>query len=358
MTSWSANISYGGLPNRQAHKKEVDDSWRHWIAENLLLGNSPESIIHSMINGAGFDNATAQHEVMDAFNHPFMQAGIQACISHVAKIKKRDWILDNFRRLEQESLNFGVIERKYKLSRQDFLRDYYTTNRPVIIQGAMDNWAAIDKWTPAWLKQHFGERMVEVQANRNSDPLYEINMKKLQKQLLFSDYIDMVKNHESTNDFYITASNTSKNMEALKELWDDIDMLPEYLDTQSDRKGFFWFGPAGTITPLHHDLTNNFMAQVCGRKLIKLIPACQTPYVYNHLHCYSQIDMDNIDYERYPLFKNANVIELILEPGEVLFLPVGCWHYVRGLDITITMSFTNFLFNNDFSSNYTTYNEI
>lgn len=350
MISWSATVPYDML---SIPKREIDDSWRRWIAENLLLGKSQDLIIRKMVE-EGFDYVTAKNEVTSAANHPYLQAGTMFS----AKIQKRDWILENYRLLERESLNFNIVERKYKLSRQEFLRDYYSTNRPVIIQGAMDNWTAMTKWKPAWLKQNFGKRVVEVQANRNSDRMYEINMDKHKKQMLFGDYVDMITSNESTNDFYMTASNTTKNMEALKELWDDIDMLPEYLDPQSDRKGFFWFGPAGTITPLHHDLTNNFMAQVCGRKLIKLVTACQTPYVYNHWHCYSEIDMDNIDYARYPLFQKVNVMELILEPGEILFLPIGCWHYVRGLDISITMSFTNFVFNNDFSSHYTTYNKI
>ena len=353
MISWSAKVPYSKLPNSQLPKREIDDSWRRWIAENLLLGKAQDSIIRKMVE-EGFDNITAQNEVARATNHPYLQASA----IFGAKIQKRDWILDNYRMLEQESSSFNVVERRHKLTRQEFLRDYYSANRPVIIQGAMDNWAAMNKWSPAWLKQNFGERVVEVQANRNSDRMYEINMDNHKKQMLFGDYVDMITNNESTNDFYMTAYNTSKNSEALKELWNDIDMLPEYLDAQSDRKGFFWFGPAGTITPLHHDLTNNFMAQVCGRKLIKLVTACQMPYVYNHYHCYSEIDMDNIDYARYPLFQKANVMELILEPGEILFLPIGCWHYVRGLDISITMSFTNFVFNNNFSAHYTTYNNI
>lgn len=349
MTHWNILNAYNTPP-----KKQIDNGGRRWIAENLLLGIHPNSIIRVMVDAAGFDKITAQNEVAIAANHPYLQAGI----SLNAQIKKRDWILDNYRLLEQEKLNFDSIERKVKLTREAFLRDYYSTNRPVIIQGAMDNWEAMHKWNPAWLKKNFADRIVEVQTNRHEDRLFEINMEKHKKQMLFGDYVDLITDHESSNDFYMTAYNSSQNRTALKELWNDIDGLPEYLDTTSDRDGFLWFGPAGTITPLHHDLTNNFMAQVCGRKLIKLISAHQMPNVYNHQHCYSQIDMDNIDYNRYPLFKKASVIELILEPGEILFLPVGCWHYVRGLDISITMSFTNFHFKNDFSSNYTTYHQI
>ena len=38
--------------------------------------------------------------------------------------------------------------------------------------------------------------------------------------------------------------------------------------------------------------------------------------------------------------------------------PVGWWHYVRGLEVSITMTFTNFVFDNDFYSIYRTYGDI
>ena len=73
------------------------------------------------------------------------------------------------------------------------------------------------------------------------------------------------------------------------ELWDDIVQIPEYLSADQPG-GFFWMGPAGTVTPFHHDLTNNFMAQVIGRKRIKLAPSWDLPAMHNHKHCFSQVD--------------------------------------------------------------------
>jgi hypothetical protein len=64
------------------------------------------------------------------------------------------------------------------------------------------------------------------------------------------------------------------------------------------------------VTPLHHDLTNNFMAQVKGRKRVLLVPLVQTPYVYNHLHCYLRGDPENPDYDRFPLFRNCSIFDL------------------------------------------------
>jgi len=100
------------------------------------------------------------------------------------------------------------------------------------------------------------------------------------------------------------------------------------------------------------------MAQVVGRKHIRLIPPYELPHLYNHRHCYSQVNLDHIDYDRFPSFHNVRVIDVTLSPGQLLFLPVGWWHHVTGLDISITMTFTNFVFDNDFYSFYTTHGEI
>jgi hypothetical protein len=100
------------------------------------------------------------------------------------------------------------------------------------------------------------------------------------------------------------------------------------------------------------------MAQVIGRKQIKLVPLSDTPYMANHLHCYSQVDGGAIDYDSFPSMRQAQLIECTLAPGELLFLPIGWWHYVEGLDASVTMTFTNFLRSNDFSRHYDTYHEL
>ncbi len=42
-------------------------------------------------------------------------------------------------------------------------------------------------------------------------------------------------------------------------------------------------------------------------------------------------------------------MECVIGPGEAIFLPIGWWHHVEALDISISMSFTNFRGDNDFS---------
>ena len=139
---------------------------------------------------------------------------------------------------------------------------------------------------------------------------------------------------------------------ALRELWDDITQLPEYLRESANQRGFFWFGPQGTVTPFHHDLTNNFMAQVMGSKRVHIMPACEVAHVYNLRHCFTQVDGMQIDYARFPQMREVQTTQCEIQPGEILFLPVGCWHMVEGLSTSVTMAFTNFIWDNDFFSAY------
>jgi hypothetical protein len=343
----------------------MDDSWRRWCAENVLLGNSEASMVQAMLK-AGVDSSTAAAEVRAAASHPYVRAARQLAAVRApdgatldAKLAKRDWVLACYRRAARQASWHGKVPRVPKLPRQRFLDEYYALNRPVVMTGAMDDWPALARWTLPELKRRFGERVVSVQANRGGDANYEQNSERLRRAMTFGEYVELVESSGETNDFYITANNSGTNREALKELWEDIVPFPEYLrDDDPNNRGFFWFGPNGTVTPLHHDLTNNFMAQVLGRKLVRLIAPYELPHVYNNRHCYTQVDLDRIDYDRFPLFRDVTVTDVEIGPGDLLFLPVGWWHHVRGLEVSITMTFTNFVFDNDFFSFYSTYQDI
>jgi len=168
-----------------------------------------------------------------------------------------------------------------------------------------------------------------------------------------NQYIDMVVNGGETNDYYMVANNHKVNNKILQAVFDDIELFPEYLDPGLwDGKAFFWFGPKGTITPLHHDPVNLIMAQVSGRKHWKLISPFQTHLMYNNVGVFSEVDAENPDYNKYPLYQRVQVFDVDLHPGEAIFVPVGWWHHVLALDICISVSFTNFVFPNKYDWHY------
>jgi hypothetical protein len=331
----------------------IDDEWLRWIAENISLGGSPESIREAMI-GAGISLPDIDIALRDAFASPYVRGGELLR----ARLAKRDWMLETLSKLRRMHPDARTVERRHRLSRDAFLRDYYSLNRAVIITGMLEDWPALQKWSLDYFSSAFGDREVEVQVGRDENPDYEVEQHRLARPMLFGQFVDTIRSIGRSNDLYMTARNSGRNRSAIGELWDDIIQIPEYLDGGDKGAGFFWLGPAGTLTPFHHDLTNNFMAQVIGRKRILIIPAAELPRTYNHLHCYTPVDGRSIDFDRFPALRGALIQEVILHPGEILFLPVGHWHFVEALDISCTMSFTNFVFDNDFSSFYSTYHGV
>ncbi|MCX4163806.1 MULTISPECIES: cupin-like domain-containing protein [Paraburkholderia] len=333
--------------------RPIDDEWRRWIAENLLLDVPPDALQAALVSH-DFAAEDAAREVQAALASPYLLGSTRLR----NRLRKREWMLSVYGTLNRLRANGGTVERREKLTHDEFFEQYYFQNRPVIITGTFDTWPARTKWSFDYFRERCGDCEVEVQFGREADANYEVNQPKLKRMMRFRDYVDLIERSGRTNDFYMTANNNSHNREALVDLWSDVEPIRAYLDAESPDKGFFWFGPAGTKTPFHHDLTNNFMAQVIGRKQVKLVPLCDTPHMYNHLHCYSQVDGSAVDFTRFPALQNAQLIECTLEPGDLLFLPIGWWHYVEGLDASVTMTFTNFLERNDFGRTYETYHEL
>lgn len=206
----------------------VDQEWRRWVAENVLLRQEPLSIIEAMVR-AGVERATAIWEVQAAIDHPYIRAARQSQTSAAdaaknadARIQKRDWVLECYRRTARQATTHGKVPRMPKLSRQAFLDNYYALNRPVVMTGAMDDWPAMTRWTAEELKRRFGDRVVSVQANRDSDANYEVNSAKLRSEMTFGKFVDITETIGETNNYYITANNADTNSETLKDLWQDI----------------------------------------------------------------------------------------------------------------------------------------
>ena len=70
--------------------------------------------------------------------------------------------------------------------------------------------------------------------------------------------------------------------------------------------------------------------------------------MYDSVYVYSDVKLLESDFKKFPEFKQANVIEVELEAGDCLFIPIGCWHHVVGLTENISVTLTNLNVNNSF----------
>lgn len=119
-----------------------------------------------------------------------------------------------------------------------------------------------------------------------------------------------------------------------------------------------WLGPAGTRTPLHTDPYHNIFCQVMGHKYVRLYPPGATESVYPRGVDENGVDESNTsgvelrfdrdgkgnlaveEEESFPLFvAQEDYREVIVGPGECLYIPAGWWHYVEALSVSYSVSF-------------------
>ena len=141
-------------------------------------------------------------------------------------------------------------------------------------------------------------------TGRDADPDYEPNGRAHRREMRFADYIDKV--HSGRVDQRLLPGGEQRVLPAARDTatLGDCPIFPQYLQpTQDGQQCFFWYGPAGTVTPLHRDTCNILIAQVSGRKRYRLIPAAQWRCVYNSEGVFSDVDAASPDLDRYPGFR-------------------------------------------------------
>lgn len=330
----------------------ITDETRGWIAQNLLSGNSNFDIA-SALQQQGCPLPVALAEVQQAAASPYVR-GAQTLRD---RLGKREWLLSSISRLASLDGGLEAVDTVDRLPAERFFKDYYAGHRPVLISGLMDEWPAMKLWSLDYFEEVLEDPEISVQTRRESDNAYEINAQDHRTPMRLSAVLALLREGRETNDFYVTAGNDSHNRTALARLWDDVGPIPGYLDRESERDGFFWMGPKGTVTPFHHDLTNNLLVQIRGRKKVVLVPSWETYLMRNTRHCFSAFGSPE-EIAALPEEQRPALMECVIEPGQALFIPLGWWHHVVGLDMTIGMSFTNFTRDNDFTAGYRFYNQL
>jgi hypothetical protein len=323
----------------------LDDGWRQWIAENRLRDCTPESMVQTMV-AAGLNRTECQLAVAKMERDP----AFLAARKHQQLYRKLESVLANQQKLWESAPQYGVVEKRRTVSKGEFIDRYVRGSRPLVLTGVAADWPAMRRWSPQDLKTRFGHLDVQIQAERSADPQYEQNKLEHSRTVRLADFVDTVLRGGSTNDYYLTANNEALRRPEFAPLLKDIGTLPPFCDRdQLAQRSSFWFGPAGTVTPLHHDTLMLMHTQIVGRKRWRFISPLQTPHLYNHFEVYSPIDIDQPDLVRYPRFGQVKVLEAIVEPGETVYLPLGWWHQVTALDVSLSFSYSNIAVPNEFS---------
>jgi hypothetical protein len=266
---------------------------------------------------------------------------------------------------------------------------------PMIIEGALQHWPALHErpWSdPGYLLEQTlgGRRLVPVEIGKSYTAegwgQKIISFKEFMQTYMIETAPELQNNGNLRKKGYLAQHDLFAQVPSLRA---DIS-IPDYCyctpapsphlkhikPTPNLEEPLLnaWFGPAGTVSPLHTDPYHNILAQVVGYKYVRLYAPEHSDKLYPRsvdengvdMSNTSQVDLDEAvrvfgktscwkdedgfekelveeakqDFEeQFPLFRDAPYVEAILSPGECLYLPVGWWHYIRSLTTSFSVSF-------------------
>jgi hypothetical protein len=221
-----------------------------------------------------------------------------------------------------------------------FQKQFYEPQKPVVIKQLAKQWPAYSRWNWKYFKDLVGTQLVGLYNNIKSDAYTPINTADDYKT--FGEYIDMISQGPAAWRIFLF-----NIFDHAPELVQDFTW-PEHLMRGFVKKyPMLFVGGATSITHMHFDidLSNILHTQFAGRKRVLLFPfeeqhkLYRKPYEVLSLADFSNYYKDGkLNYEEFPALKLAKGYEVILDHGDTLFMPAGCWHHMEYLDSGFAMS--------------------
>lgn len=198
---------------------------------------------------------------------------------------------------------------------------------PFLITGIVNRWP-LCALTPQVLRDRYSEVRVRARVGDYINTAFAAD--RAMQDMSMGEYLDLVD--ACTHDLPPYLGNLE-----LREL-NGMCHWPTYFDKMGPPR--FWIGPAGTVTPLHCDYDDNIFAQIWGTKRIFLSPPHHDEFLYpnqaNAILFGSPFDPEAPDFDRFPLARQATLIECIVNPGDMLYVPAGWYHQVRALTFSLS----------------------
>lgn len=229
-------------------------------------------------------------------------------------------------------LNWASLPRLTFASGSE-LRARIRARSPIVVSDLAAQWPALTEWTPERLRTRFGEHEVRVYDASFGAP--GRNYMGSIDRMSFSEFLHQTQ--DEGRDLRMFLYNLSRQ---IPQLLDDI-RLPDVGLAFSRRFVFSFFGCRGSTTPLHYDIDMGDVLHtvIRGRRRIRLFPPQDSAALYRHpCTVRSYVDLDCPNLEQYPALALAQGYEVVLEPGETLYMPAGWWHEFHYLDAGMGVS--------------------
>lgn len=215
---------------------------------------------------------------------------------------------------------------------------------PVLLRNTVAaRWPAIKRWKMSYLQSFLGKTVL---SGRNSTlPTFipsgdrQISLDMRQTHVA-ADFTMATFREQIGSPHYLYYSGDITDWGVLAK---DIDVKPFERSGQSSMS-MIWMGHAGVVANTHYDTSLNFHAQIVGYKRWTLFPptAADEVYPFSSLHPHyrqSQVDFAApLDHAHYPRAAGARGSQVVVAPGEVLFVPPFWFHRVETVELAVSLS--------------------
>lgn len=255
------------------------------------------------------------------------------------------------------------IDVRSNLSRDEFVSQYLSKNRPVVITDAVDRWHA-RHWTLESFERDFGHNTVNWQSpefeGSNTCTLADFIAEMRRYENMPLDELPVPNGLPYARNAMVTDGEcfTTTAFERLGCDWERPYFMPiggyvwpprplcSLPNIERHPLFGFFISPRGAATALHADarLSNALLAQFVGEKKIFLFTPDQT----QHLPRLKARPAAHLLRGETPDFGGQRPIEITLKPGMMIFIPKYHWHEVYTLSSSISLTY-NFVHASDIS---------
>lgn len=233
------------------------------------------------------------------------------------------------------AMDLKQIDRIETITKEDFLKNYFKPQKPVVIERFVENWPAFSKWNLDYMAKVAGDKIVPLYDNRPVSHKNKFNQP--HAEMSMREYVDLL--NSGPTKYRIFLWNILKEVPILQKDF----FYPDFGLRLLKGLPMLFFGGTDSYTFMHYDidLANIFHFHFQGKKEVILFDQNQNDFLYKVPHSLitrEDIDFSDPDYQKWPALKKANGYIADLEHGNVLYMPEGYWHYMRYITPGFSMS--------------------
>lgn len=224
----------------------------------------------------------------------------------------------------------------------EFSTRFFQQDRPVVLRGVAQSWRGVTRWADAqYLVNCGGHRHVPIERRMKGRAMKE------EIVTFHQVLVDMLRlsTDNSTDTIHEESIYLAQHalFEQIVSLKEDID-VPKFVQAGGREKADVvnaWIGSKGSGSSLHFDSADNILVQVVGEKVVRLAPYDMGP-LFGQTEAdenVAPVDIENVDREKWPRFKEVRGALVRLQPGDGLYMPAKYWHWVKALTTSISVNF-------------------